>query len=177
MNGQKVSRAGARVRMLRNKLGLTQVAFADKIGVKGGVISAWENGTAPVPYGRILIICDAYNVNERWLYQGIGDMFARSRTPVTPSREAAMEFVCKILDKTQEDARDQVIDFMRDIIARYDELLNAAPEDPSEHLKNSRITVTSADADFDRDDDEEDQNGGEFDEEEYYDDDYESDDY
>ena len=139
-----MSAVGNRVRKLRGHLGLTQSQFSEKIGVKGGVISAWENGTAPVPYGRVLIICDAYRVNERWLAKGVGDIFVRERRSMSPSREQAFEFVCSFFDKVPDEARREMLDFLREVVARFDEQYVEVPEDPSEYINGKKITIASA---------------------------------
>ena len=58
------SSVGDRIKELRTALKLTQVQFAENIGVKGGVVSAWEKGSAPLPQGRRLIISDTYGAGR-----------------------------------------------------------------------------------------------------------------
>ena len=148
---------GSRVKALRRKLHLTQVEFAQKIRVKGGVVSAWENGSAPVPYGRVKIICDAYHVNEDWLVNGKGEMSAQA--VAVPSRDAALQYLYQILLKMPFSVRDETLGVMRDLITRFDCNLDETPEDPSEYIEESEAyEFASADDDFDEvdEDDEED---------------------
>ena len=161
---------GSRIKRLRAKLNLTQVAFAEKIGVKGGVVSAWENGTAPVPYGRVLIICEAYRVNERWLQSGVGEMMMQPRQESAPSRDQAFEFFLRILDRTTPEARHEAVEFMRDVVARYDRLQKEEGELPSVDFTHpDDVKIYSADDDFENEEDEdeydyEDEYGDEYDE-------------
>lgn len=64
----------SRIKELRNSLGLTQLDFASKIGLKSS-ISEIENGKAPITDRTIISICSVFNVNENWLRTGKGDMF------------------------------------------------------------------------------------------------------
>ena len=64
----------SRIKKLRNSLGLTQLDFASKIGLKSS-ISEIENGKAPITDRTIISICSVFNVNENWLRTGQGEMF------------------------------------------------------------------------------------------------------
>ena len=64
----------SRIKQLRNFLGLTQLNFASKIGLKSS-ISEIENGKAPITERTIISICSVFNVNENWLRTGNGKMF------------------------------------------------------------------------------------------------------
>ena len=154
---------GSRVKALRRKLHLTQVEFAQKIRVKGGVVSAWENGSAPVPYGRVKIICDAYHVNEDWLMNGKGEM--SSQAVAIPSRDAALQYLYQILQKMPYGAREEALGVMRDLVTRFDYNLDETPEDPSEFMtEDAAYQFASADDDFDEED-EDDEEYYEFDDE------------
>jgi transcriptional regulator with XRE-family HTH domain len=63
-----------RIRELRKFLNLNQTEFGNKIGVKQGSVASYENG-ARVPLDSVILsICREFNVNERWLRTGEGDM-------------------------------------------------------------------------------------------------------
>ncbi len=64
----------SRIKKLRNFLGLTQLEFASKIGLKSS-ISEIENNKAPITERTIISICSVFNVNENWLRTGQGEMF------------------------------------------------------------------------------------------------------
>ncbi len=116
-----MSAVGDRIRKLRRSLGLTQEEFAENIGVKGGVVSAWEKGNAPVPYGRVLMLGEAYNVNERWITSGIGEMFATTdKQPGKTPREHAEDYLLSLIDKLPPAARRDAVDFCRLVVRKYD---------------------------------------------------------
>ncbi|MDD3589295.1 MAG: helix-turn-helix domain-containing protein [Thermoguttaceae bacterium] len=142
---------GERVKELRKYLGLTQGEFADNIGVKGGVVSAWENGGAPIPPGRTLIICDAYHVNERWLKSGEGPMFMDEDGSVvgkTP-RDHAEEYLFSIYERLPPDLQKRTIELCRSFLRRYDVRYGAVSEiDDSFLSPRDTESIYSADDDF-----------------------------
>ena len=63
-----------RIKELRKSLGLTQAAFAEKIGVKQNTIAQYESGRNNPTDAVLSLICREYGVNEVWLRTGIGPM-------------------------------------------------------------------------------------------------------
>lgn len=61
-----------RIKVLRERLGLTQTALAEKINRAPNTINQYEKGKN-IPDRTILDICNAFNVNEVWLRTGSGD--------------------------------------------------------------------------------------------------------
>ena len=67
-----------RLKKLRKTLDLTQQKFADKIGVKQNTIAQYEMGRNTPIDSIVSLICREFNVNEKWLRYGEGDMFNSS---------------------------------------------------------------------------------------------------
>ena len=66
-----------RIKVIRKALGLNQTDFGSKIGVKQGTVAAYESG-ARVPLDSVIVsICREFNVSERWLRTGEGEMFVQ----------------------------------------------------------------------------------------------------
>lgn len=63
-----------RIKVLREHLGLTQTALAEKINRAPNTINQYEKGKN-IPDRTILDICNAFNANEVWLRTGSGEMF------------------------------------------------------------------------------------------------------
>lgn len=63
-----------RIKVLREHLGLTQTALAEKINRAPNTINQYEKGKN-IPDRTILDICNAFNANELWLRTGSGAMF------------------------------------------------------------------------------------------------------
>ena len=64
-----------RLKQLRKTLGLTQQAFADKLGVKRNTVGQWEIGRNEPSDAIIFSICREFDVNKEWLRTGEGEMF------------------------------------------------------------------------------------------------------
>lgn len=66
-----------RIKVVRKALGLSQTDFGSKIGVKQGTVAAYESG-ARIPLDSVIVsICREFNVSERWLRTGEGEMFVQ----------------------------------------------------------------------------------------------------
>lgn len=63
-----------RIKELRNYLNLSQKEFGNTIGLRSS-ISDIELGKAPITERTIIAICSKFNVNEKWLRFGKGEMF------------------------------------------------------------------------------------------------------
>ena len=66
-----------RIKKVRTALGLSQQEFADRIGIKRGAVANYEVGRNEPIDAVISLICREFNVSERWLRTGDGDMFVQ----------------------------------------------------------------------------------------------------
>lgn len=66
---------GERIKQLRQALGITQQEFADRLRIKRGAVANYEIGRNEPIDAVIAMICREYNVNDRWLRTGEGEMF------------------------------------------------------------------------------------------------------
>jgi len=83
---------GRRIKELREMLGLTQPAFAEKIGVTKRAVQEWEAGRRSPSEPVLRQIEQTFNVNPEWLRKGKGEIFKpRSEGQVV----ATPEFVIK----------------------------------------------------------------------------------
>lgn len=64
-----------RLKLLRRELSLSQGDFAERIGFKQTALSMIESGRNSLNDRHIKLICSTFNVNERWLRDGEGEMF------------------------------------------------------------------------------------------------------
>lgn len=69
-----------RIRAVREKLKFSRAVFGQRIGVSGDTINNLERGRIEIKDSIIKLICTEFNVNEKWLRNGIEPMFI-----VTPS--------------------------------------------------------------------------------------------
>lgn len=64
-----------RIKLLRKTLNMTQQEFADKLNIKRGTIANYEVGRNQPIDAVTSLICRTYNVDEKWLRTGEGNMF------------------------------------------------------------------------------------------------------
>lgn len=85
-----------RIKLLRRMFDLSQQSFADRLGVKRGTIVNYEIGrNEPVP-AIISLICREFNVSEKWLRTGKGEMFL-------PEPKSELEALTKRYDLSATD--------------------------------------------------------------------------
>ena len=81
-----------RIRALRKSKGMTQLEFANMLGMKQNTIATYEMGRAVPSDPTISNMVRAFNVNEVWLRTGTGEMF----TPATRDEEIA-QFAAQVI--------------------------------------------------------------------------------
>jgi len=86
-----------RIRAIRKALKLNQVEFAGRLGMKSTALSMIEVGENPLTEKNIRLICMTFNVNEKWLRTGKGEMFAAS-----PYEQEFFKIYNNLLPETQE---------------------------------------------------------------------------
>ena len=64
-----------RLKKLRKELDMTQQEFADKLGTARTNIAGYETGKRNPSNAVISLICREFNINEKWLRTGEGEMF------------------------------------------------------------------------------------------------------
>ncbi len=83
-----------RIKELRKALNLTAEKFGARIGVTRSTISNLESGHRNVTEQTILLIVNEFNVNEKWLRDGKGEMFVNSD-------EFSLDEFCKNKDMSE----------------------------------------------------------------------------
>ena len=63
-----------RIKKIRKGAGLTQQAFADKIGVTRSTVALYESGECGIGDAVVKLICKEFHINETWLRTGEGEM-------------------------------------------------------------------------------------------------------
>ena len=90
-----------RIAALRKNLGITQIEFAEKLGLTSAAISAIELGKAPLTEVNIRLICFTFGVNRDWLVDGTGDMFSKDIT-LTDQERRIIENYRQLSPKAKE---------------------------------------------------------------------------
>ena len=103
----------SRLRQAREQDGLTQQAFADKLGVTKSAIGNYENGVSSPKWDILVKIFDVLHVEPNFLYQD--DFSASDSTPacvLTPTQT-------KLLDnfnQLNEEGQTKALDYVEDLV-------------------------------------------------------------
>ncbi len=79
-----------RLRLLREKIGISRAVFGQRIGVSGDVINNLERGRVKIKEYLLELVCLKFSVNEEWLRSGRGEMFLK--TPSGTMEQLKKEF-------------------------------------------------------------------------------------
>lgn len=110
---------GERVKMVRDKAQLTMEQFGNRIGgVSKSTISNIENDNRNLTEHMLKSICREFDVNEKWLKSGKGDM---------PRKLSEEEEVAALVSDLLEDGRDNpFFGIILEIVQTYNELSPAS---------------------------------------------------
>src|SRR5215467_6127097 len=61
---------GARIRLRRNMLGISQTEMGNRIGVSYQQVQKYEKGVNRIGSSRLMQICDVLQVTPAWLFEG-----------------------------------------------------------------------------------------------------------
>ena len=90
----------SRIKEVRKAKGLLQAAFGAPFGANRDMINNVENGRAAVSDIMVASICRTYDVNERWLRTGEGEMFIQ----ISRDQEI-MDFVADTMQDDKDNFR------------------------------------------------------------------------
>lgn len=104
---------------------MSRAKFGEPIGMTDSEIKNVETGATQLKENKIPLICNAYNVNERWLRTGQGDMFLPKtraqeigeivRNAATRDPEESVKFFTELLG----DMTDAEIAIMYEVFRRH----------------------------------------------------------
>ena len=116
-----------RIRKLRRELNLTQEKFAERIGIKRNTIATYESGRNEPVDSVVALICREFHVNEEWLRNGTGEMFAQDsedelqalteKYSLSPADRVLIEKYVSL----KADTRNAILEFMKDVVASMQE--------------------------------------------------------
>ena len=116
-----------RIRTLRRELDLTQEKFAERIGIKRNTIATYESGRNEPVDSVVALICREFHVNEEWLRNGTGEMFAQDsedelqalteKYSLSPADRVLIEKYVSL----KADTRNAILEFMKDVVASMQE--------------------------------------------------------
>jgi transcriptional regulator with XRE-family HTH domain len=77
MNSAPIVSVNRRIKQVRQELRLSQVQFSRVISLSSGYLAGVEVEKRKVNDRLVKLICSAFNVNEKWLKEGEGEMFSQ----------------------------------------------------------------------------------------------------
>ena len=121
-----------RIREIRKNLKLTQAKFGERVGLKSNSLSQVENGVNAVSDQLRLSICREFNVSEKWLRTGEGEMF------VTKPQDELTATMDNLLSKENPDFRRRLALALSDLTdSQWDYLEQFLQGVLNEHTGNS----------------------------------------
>jgi transcriptional regulator with XRE-family HTH domain len=78
MSVVSISSVNQRIKQVRRALELSQVQFSRVISLSSGYLAGVEVEKRKVNERLVKLICSSFNVNEKWLKSGEGEMFDRN---------------------------------------------------------------------------------------------------
>lgn len=124
-----------RLKEIRKALNLTQQKFADRLKIKRNTVATYEAGKSNPSDAAVSLICREFNVNEKWLRTGSGEMFKASPSSALDAlaeeydlSDAAYIMVEKFV-KLKPEAQETIINYIREVAAAFqsEEIIPAAP--------------------------------------------------
>ena len=143
--------ANERIKLLRKELGLTQNEFGEKIGLKKSAISQIENGSTSSNPRIVQLICTVFNISEKWLTEGKGDMY-------TSNEEAILDKLAGMYDLSGSQmifakqwlqlpatAKDAVVDYIVSVASALQEK-KSKKIDVSESDTSKKVNINDLDS-------------------------------
>lgn len=113
-----------RIKELRIACGLSQDAFAKKLGLKSrGKIANLEFGKTKADKEFLLLICSTFNVNLKWLETGTGEMFVHKTRS-----ETIAAFAGSLMTEEEDSFKRRLIEALSELDEDEWELLEGIAE-------------------------------------------------
>ena len=140
-----------RIKRVRSEANMTLVEFGKKIGLTKSTVSRMEqNGYAVIPQ-NVQLICTAFNISEKWLTEGKGDMY-------TSDEEAILDKLAGMYDLSESQmifakqwlqlpatAKDAVVDYIVSVASALQEK-KSKKIDVSESDTSKKVNINNLDS-------------------------------
>ena len=116
---------GKRIKRLRKMLDLTQQKFGERLGIKGNTVAQYELGKSNPVDSVVSLICREFNVNEKWLRNGEGEMF--NPAPTNTLDQLAEKYRLSNADyvmiekfvNLRPEVRQNIYDYFREVVSAF----------------------------------------------------------
>lgn len=140
-----------RIKELRRTLKISQEKFGNRIRISGASVSKIESGENNPSEQTISLIVSEFNVSERWLREGTGDMFNKSASEVERlvKKYSFPDIVGKLLtvyESLNESQQEAVLEYAQRFISSLidEQSVEAKTAAYREELLAERDTKTSS---------------------------------
>lgn len=140
-----------RIKELRRTLKISQEKFGNRIRISGASVSKIESGENNPSEQTISLIVSEFNVSERWLREGTGDMFNESTSEVERlvKKYSFPDIVGKLLtvyESLNESQQEAVLEYAQRFISSVidEQSVEAKTAAYREELLAERDTETSS---------------------------------
>lgn len=123
---------GKRIRLIRERIGITQSELGEKLGIQSQHVSKYERGETVPTWENLIKLTDSYDVNINWLLTGKGNMFL---SPITYSLEDEND-ITKVRDLEPDSQIEEII-----IELKKDYDLKSLIYDYIQHYRKLRLTT------------------------------------
>ena len=119
-----------RFKELRKALEMNQIEFAKRLGFSQSGITNLETGRRAVSDRHVKVACSEFNVSEKWLRTGEGDMFVLDNDALLDQLAAKRKLddkqknVIKAFLSLSSEQRDAIVEFASNLVS-----LNAADQE------------------------------------------------
>lgn len=119
-----------RIKMIREYYKLTQDEFGKRIGSARNTIANYESGNRSPSNSVILSICREFNVSEKWLRDGSGEMLLEPKensivakaTMLLGEKDPLFEAFIDTYSKLTPRNRELLMQFISDFSAAFNEM-------------------------------------------------------
>ena len=106
-------------------LDLTQQKFGERLGIKGNTVAQYELGKSNPVDSVVSLICREFNVNEKWLRNGEGEMF--NPAPTNTLDQLAEKYRLSNADyvmiekfvNLRPEVRQNIYDYFREVVSAF----------------------------------------------------------
>lgn len=114
-----------RIKFLRKSLKLKQAEFGERISYKRGYVANLETSGDDIHYRVIEAICREFQVSEKWLRTGEGDMFAPSSPITANDLDIVQKWLIEKVRQLDTQSQNEIADVCRMIVERIEKEKNA----------------------------------------------------
>jgi transcriptional regulator with XRE-family HTH domain len=123
-----------RIKQVRKDQKMTQEEFAAKLGVKRNTIATYEMGRSDPSSAVTSLICKIFNVNRKWLEDGIGEMY----DPIEDEDAIIAEEILSEVD-------NELYSIIKNIVKTYMQLDDSGKETIKSFAKDLITKIKSGD--------------------------------